>query len=187
MVTIFPPLLNPWQFWQHQPMGPAEHLILGHPEQSQTNVGFCLQSVGDSDVNYDRQLVLAFFGEYYNRQSRAQVLICRSPSTAGRNARMFWEYLNYVVHFLPIAQETKHKRLQRNKNKIVGDDQCSSLTPRQYLGISVKSQNESELTPGGLPTSLKRFSCQRSLLLIALIWNYLRYIRTSFQELSVES
>ena len=34
-----------------------------------------LQSVGDSDVNYDRQLVLAFFCEYYNRQARAQVLI----------------------------------------------------------------------------------------------------------------
>ena len=40
-----------------------------------------LQSEGDSDVNYDRQLVLAFFCEYYNRQARAQVLICQARST----------------------------------------------------------------------------------------------------------
>ena len=125
-------------------LNPVEHLILGHPEHQKSNkCGILFAIVGDSDVNYDRQLVLAFFGEYYNRQSRAQVLICRSPSTARRNARMFLEYLNYVVHFLPLAQETKHKRLQRNKNKIVGDDQCSSLTPRQYLRIIAHLQKNS--------------------------------------------
>ena len=101
--NLFPLILNPWQFWQPQSSWGADSW------SSWTNVGFCLQSVGDSDVNYDRQLVLAFFCEYKTQRGRHRCSYV-GLVPVGRNVRMFLEYLNYVVHVLPIAQERKtHK------------------------------------------------------------------------------
>ena len=50
-------------------------------------------------------------------QAQAQVFICRARSTAGRNARMFLEYLNYVVHFLLIAQERKTQKITKKQKQ----------------------------------------------------------------------
>ena len=69
-----------------------------------------LQSEGDSDVNYDRQLVLAFFCEYYTHRGRHRCSYVGLVPLR-RNVRMFLEYLNYVVHFLPIAQERKTQKI----------------------------------------------------------------------------
>lgn len=55
--------------------------------------------------------------KHTRRQAQAQVLIYRACSTAGRNARMFLEYLNYVVHFLLIAQERKTQKIAQKQKQ----------------------------------------------------------------------
>ena len=78
------------------------------------NVGVFAICRRDSDVDYDRQLVLAFFCEYKTQRGRHRCSYV-GLVPVGRNVRMFLEYLNYVVHVLPIAQERKtHQIAQKD-------------------------------------------------------------------------
>ena len=57
---------------------------------------------------------MAFFCEYKTQRGRHRCSYV-GLVPVGRNVRMFLEYLNYVVHVLPIAQERKtHKIAQKD-------------------------------------------------------------------------
>ena len=72
----------------------------------------------NSDVNYDRELVLAFFCEYYKAHKRQRCSYVELVPVE-RNVRMFLEYLNNVKHFL-LKKEKAHKAHLQKKRYYVG-------------------------------------------------------------------